>query len=262
MKTISQSQFEAGILCNIERINRYESGSDGSNGGCDCIGLDIGAIRLSGGSWPWTHGTNYTVRNRMKNFRSISSARELKKYELVFKAKKPGENGYSLPDRYKSSGDLNDYYHVGTVLSVNPLIIVHCTSVAGGIKEDTTLGAWKYAGWLDVIQEEKQEDKGEQGSMKTYQVVGGNLKLRKNPSTNAAVIKMIPNGSTVYGIEGENNGWMRVDYDGMEGYCMARYLQEQDGPSFDDDSIGAAIETSIATIEQEWEHLKMLISAL
>ena len=52
MKTISQSQFEAGILWNIDRINRYESGGDGSNGGCDCIGLDIGVIRLSGGSLP------------------------------------------------------------------------------------------------------------------------------------------------------------------------------------------------------------------
>lgn len=39
-----------------------------------------------------------------------------------------------------------DYYHVGVVTRLSPFEITHCTSVDGGIKRDTKLGKWGYAG--------------------------------------------------------------------------------------------------------------------
>lgn len=260
---ITENQFEEGIQKNINRINRYESGMDGSGGGCDCIGLIIGAIRLMGGKWNWTHGTNYTVRNRMNDFRAVSSEKELKENDLVFKAKNPGEDGYSLPEKYKPggseyNGDIKDYYHVGVVRSVSPLRITHCTTVNGGIKVDTTLGKWRYAGWLDQI-EGKNEGKNE---MRKYEVIGGSLKLRKGPSTNSAVLKLIPNGAIVTSIDEEENGWLRVSFDGTDGYCMVRYLHPCDSNMMDDDSIAAAIEVAFENVESALQELKMLITSV
>lgn len=250
---ISEKQFEEGVKKNVNRVTHYQLGGDGSgDGGCDCIGLPIGAIRLAGGVWPWTHGSNYTARYRMQNFRSVRNASVLSKMELVFKAKAPGESGYNLPDTYKNSGDLNDYYHVGIVTSVNPLVITHCTGVEGGIKRDTELGKWGYAGWLDQVQKGGDESVGKQ-----YKVVGGNLFLRRGPSQKTGVMKLIPNGSIVTAMDEEKDGWMYVDYEGTLGYCMAKYLEPCD--EYDDDSISAAIETAFGNVYATLDELKALV---
>lgn len=255
---ITLSAFSAGIDRNVARITHYQSGGDGNGGGCDCIGLPIGAIRLEGGQWPWTHGSNYTARNRMREFRQIKSAKELKLYELVFKGRQPGESGYSLPSKYQDSGDVTDYYHVGVVTGVNPLQITHCTSVAGGIKIDNTLGQWKYAGWLDQIKkEEDKQDDGGKMEMGQYKVVGGKLMLRKGPGTKYAVLKIIPNDSVITAMDEEKDGWIYVDYDGTLGYCMAKFLEPCE--SYDDDSIGAAIATDFAELHEILYHLESLI---
>lgn len=258
---ITQEQFERGVQRNADRVTHYESGGDGSGGGCDCIGLVIGAIRLEGGKWPYAHGTNYTVRNRMQNFRAVSNANQLQKNELVFKAYEPGEKGYSLPDKYRSSGDLRDYYHVGIVRNLKPLRIEHCTSVAGGIKVDDSLGKWRFAGWLDQVKK-NETPKGEPiGMGQQYQVIGGALKLRKGPGTKNAVLKIIPNGAIVNAMDEESDGWVYVDYEGTLGYCMARFLQTCADNTYDDDSIAAAIETAFGNVEQALADLKTLITS-
>ena len=251
---ISEKDFEKGLNKNIDRVTHYESGGDGSgDGGCDCIGLLIGAVRLAGGVWPWTHGSNYTARYRMQNFRSVRNESVLSKNELVFKAKEPGEAGYDLPNAYKNSGDLNDYYHVGVVTSVHPFEITHCTSVPGGIKRDNTLGKWEYAGWLDQV----QKDGGDEPMSKQYKVIGGNLFLRRGPSQKSGVLKLIPNGAIVTAHEEEKDGWIYVDYEGTLGYCMAKYLEPCD--ELDDDSIAAAIETAFGNVYATLDELKALV---
>lgn len=259
---ITESQFASGVDRNVSRVTHYESGCDGSgNGGCDCIGLVIGAIRLVGGKWPWTHGTNYAARNRMQGFRKISSAKELKLHELVYKGKQPGESGYALPDKYKTSGDLTDYYHVGVVTSLNPLKITHCTSVEGGIKVDTSLGKWGYAGWLDQVEKEsKNDDGGGNKEVGQYKITGGNLMLRKGPGTKYQVLKIMPNGAILTATEEEADGWIRVDYEGTLGYCMAKYLEPCE--NYDDDSIGAAISTDFAELHSILDHLEELIKSV
>lgn len=46
---MTPSEFVAWINRNAARVTHYEKGGDGSgDGGCDCIGLIIGAWRMSG----------------------------------------------------------------------------------------------------------------------------------------------------------------------------------------------------------------------
>ena len=141
----------------LEKINQiasenpsYRLGGSGTDGTCDCIGLIIGAIRRAGGKWPGLHGSNYTARNEIQDLKTLTDPNVLSVGELVFKHRSPGSAGYSLPGRYSSSPDRNDYYHVGVVLSVRPLRIIHMT--APSVTEDTKLGKWSHHGWCSRIQ--------------------------------------------------------------------------------------------------------------
>ena len=146
---ISLQQFLNGCKQNAARIKDYKLGCNGSNGLSDCIGYPMGALELEGQKWNGTHGCNYAKRNRINKFHMVNNASQLKLGELVFKIRKPGEAKYDLPSKYKSSGDLNDYYHVGVVTSVNPLEISHCSG--GGMHYDKSLGKWCCAGECSLV---------------------------------------------------------------------------------------------------------------
>ena len=214
---MTREQFLQGIWQNTDRIREYAPGMDGRNGQCDCIGLIIGAVRLAGGKWTGTHGSNWAARNALKSLRKISDAGELRAGDWVFKAYLPGEKGYALPDTYHRHPDQNDYYHVGVVTGVNPLEITHCTGVTGGISRDTSLGKWQYAGEYMGLTEEA---KG-----RLYRVTGGRLKVRNGPGTSCTVIAHLPDNARVTAspVSG-NEDWMQVEYEGIIGFSMAGYL--------------------------------------
>lgn len=237
--------FLDGVLENAARVKEYKLGMDGRNGQCDCIGLIIGGIRLAGGVWSGTHGTNYAARNEMQSLEKIPSAGALKVGDLVYKAHAPGQSGYNLPSAYKNSPDQRDYYHVGVVERVDPLVILHCTSVPGGIKRDTALGNWAYYGlWKGI---------GEEGAFQPYQVIGGQLKMRSGPGTNYAVVAYLPNGTRVSArkIAG-NQDWLQVQYNGQTGYCMARYLEPADAAAQEDalEKVAALLEEALQLVNQ------------
>lgn len=208
--------FLLGIEENIRRIKEYRLGMDGRGGQCDCIGLIIGAIRLMGGKWTGTHGSNWAARNALKSLRKISSAGELQMGDWVFKVYLPGEKGYALPDAYQQHPDQKDYYHVGVVTGVEPLEITHCTGVAGGIRRDHALGKWQYAGeYVGLTGED----------WKMYRVTGGRLKVRKGAGASCAVIAHLPDGALVKAVPvAGNDAWLQVTYEGIDGFSMARYL--------------------------------------
>lgn len=161
----------------------YKLGHDGSDGTCGCIGLIIGALNRCGIKWPGIHGNNWAARNAMAWLLPVADAGDLSVGDIVYKAKRPGETGYSLPDRYAADPDRSDYYHVGVVRSVSPLRIVHCTS-PGGVMTDTKLGKWAYRGGLSLIGE--ASDTGEVVTgMETATVTaesGSTVNLRKTPA--------------------------------------------------------------------------------
>lgn len=98
--------------------------------------------------------------------------------------------------------------------------------------------------------------------VKQYMAKNGNVFLRKEASTKTPVLKLIPVGAVVNAQDEEENGWLYVEYEGAHGYCLASHLSFCERPQYDDDSIGAAIETAIANVYTALGELKELISLL
>ena len=149
MKTITVETYLDGVNAIYREQPEYALGHDGSDGKCDCIGMCKGAIRRGGGDADGLSGTNYAARYTIRNLSRISGVSALSVGDVVLKGRKPGEPGYSLPEKYKTGSDLTDYYHIGTVTQVNPLRITHMTTPTAKI--DSTLGKWAYFGQLPQV---------------------------------------------------------------------------------------------------------------
>lgn len=243
---------------NVNRIHAYQLGHDGSDGTCDCIGLIIGALELAGFKWAGIHGSNWSARNAMTNFGLISGPGELFLGEIVYKARSPGDAKYDLPDRYKNSGDLRDYYHVGVVTSVNPLIITHCTSVDGGIKRDNSQGSWKYGGKLKYVDYEDIPEDPPYTAIVTAES-GGTVNLRSQPNTKSTIITRVPIGTKVQA-SFYNFDWDRVQVDDKTGYMMSMYLVPDNENN--DISDNETIEISKETLEEWASMLEYLASSI
>lgn len=255
---VSLSDFLRGVGLNAHRVTKYEWGADGSkvtgqreevryeNGQkvtyiiterpCDCIGLIMGGLELAGGKWPGKHGTNWAARHAIDGLSYVSGADQLFLGEIVFKAREPGESNYDLPEDYASSPDQRDYYHVGVVTQVSPLEITHCTSVDGGIKQDSSLGAWHYGGRLKYVEYNSGEDAKEPEPGPLYQAIvtaptGKTVNLRKGPGMNYAVLEQVLIGETVgvldVCMDGKGaDGWNKVQRGPIIGYMMRKFLKE------------------------------------
>ncbi len=228
---IPLNKFLICVQENVARIHAYELGHDGSDGKCDCIGLIIGALALAGFRWPGVHGSNWAARNAMSSLGPINSAGEMFLGEIVYKAREPGEAKYDLPERYKDSGDLRDYYHVGVVTCEDPLCITHCTSVEGGIQRDGKQGAWRWGGKLKYV------DYEEGGGEVSYTAVvtaenGKPVNLRAKPDIKSTILARVPVGTEVRAtVYDPDPKWRKVEANGKTGYMMAEYLrpEKEDG---------------------------------
>lgn len=228
------------FLANVDQISsenpEYQLGHDGSDGKCDCIGLIIGAIRRSGGTWDGIHGSNYAARNEMDYLLPVTDADDLNVGEVVYKASMPGQSNYSLPGRYAKDPDKRDYYHVGVVRSVDPLRIVHCTGP--GIVTDTKLGKWTHRGWLAKVSREGDTPMSDITTATVVADSGSTVNLRNKPD--GALIDRVPVGATVT-VSGHQDGWSRIAYNGQAGWMMDQYLRTEgaapDQPDVDTVSI-------------------------
>ncbi len=233
---IELTAFLTGIRAIRELDPIYRLGGSGVDGTCDCIGLIIGAIRRAGGSWTGTHGSNYAARSEMTGLRRITSASGLSVGEAVYKARTPEDAGYDLPSKYQASGDLLDYYHVGVVMAVAPLEIWHCTtdSGSGGIKVDTRLGAWAWAGRLKKIDYDGSGVEEMTQKATVTAPSGSTVNLRSTPDTSEPYLARVPLGTVVDVLE-LGSEWCAVIALGKRGYMMRRFLVlEGDGDEPDD----------------------------
>lgn len=220
---MTPSAFVTWIIRNAARVTHYEKGGDGSgDGGCDCIGLIIGAWRMSGNKWPWTHGSNYAARYLTYG---LAADQPLHLGDLVYKARSPGEPGYSLPSTYKGHHDKLDYYHVGVVTRTAPLEISHCTSVPGGIKRDTKRGKWKYSGQFNKLDTTTEDTMSYQATV--YAKNGKPVKLRAEPSDKCSSYTNIKVGTPAEVI-GENGDWACIVAGTRQGYMQRKYLRTAD----------------------------------
>lgn len=243
------NKFLNAVDENVSRINHYELGHNGSDGGCDCIGLIIGALELCGFDWPGVHGSNWAARSAMSTFGPINSASECFLGEIVYKAHEPGEAGYDLPSSYKNSPDQRDYYHVGVVTSVNPFCITHCTGVDGGIKRDNALGKWRWGGELKYVNYTEEKAMECWYEAKVYAANGFPVKMRSQPSTKATVIASLP-VDTIVGVYDVMDDWSGIQCNGQSGYMMSKFLKPipaSHGPS--DPISGTAVAVNRADLE-------------
>jgi len=257
---ISLNEFLSAIQENARRITHYETGGDGSGGGCDCIGLIIGALRLEGEAWRGAHGSNWAARNAVSGLNAIGGAENVFLGEIVFKAKEPGESGYDLPEAYEDSPDQRDYYHVGVITSVSPMRITHCTGVEGGIKTDTTLGKWRWGGRLKYV---NYEEGGNDMVEPIYQAIvraEGNkypVRMRAEASKDSEIVAKIEQGETVdvLGIVGGDEGeWGFILWHSMNGYMQKKFLiPANSGPSENDHDILTVSRTDWETVKTALE---------
>lgn len=208
---------------------------------CDCIGMVKYSLRKNAVSFSTT-GTNDTFRTKVTNSRRIKSVSDLKKGDVVFKAKNPGDSGYNLPYKYKPggsayNGDLTDYTHIGVVKGVNPLRIIHMTSPTA--KTDTAIGKWKYAAEMKAQYVTYSDPFPEPGpepaptpsptpvttKAVVYAEKGLWVKMRRLPSITCGLYDEVPVGAevTVTGSQGE---WTQINYGKRKGwYMMTRFLK-------------------------------------
>jgi len=221
---------------------KYQRTGDGSNGTCDCIGLVIGAIRRMGLKWTGIHGSNYAARKATVQLAKISSLDQLAPGHVVYKAYEPGHSKYDLPGRYKKggayyNGDLKDYYHVGVITSVKPVVITHMTTPTVKTLTVNTMAElnkynWGYFGQIKPVYDAGGRVTPDPAptptpSAGTRAIVvaasGGTVNLRKTPSTSGKLLTRVKLGETVDIVE-PGEVWASVKYGKYSGYMMAQFL--------------------------------------
>ena len=159
MTTITAERFIDGVNSIYEEQPTYRTGGDGSDGTCDCIGMDRGALIRDGvkeNEIKNMRGTNQAARKTIEDLKAIRSVTELQPGDVVLKTRDKDDKSMPLPDRYRKGGADYDpkwgetnFTHIGTVTRTNPLEITHMTSPTA--KKDRSLGNWKYAGKLPWV---------------------------------------------------------------------------------------------------------------
>ena len=230
MKKISQESFIRGLYSIYEEQPKYRTGGDGSDGTCDCIGMGRGALKREGvENVTGMNGTNYAARHTILDLQRLKKKEQLKVGDVVLKTRDKDDKDMRLPDQYRKGG--NDYSqkwgetnftHIGYVVSVNPLRIMHMTSPTAKI--DTSLGNWKYFGRLPWVDYE-EEDKLVIDWATVWAEKGSTVKMRAKPSTMCRLYWEVPVGAQVVLMNKEET-WSEIIYAGQSGYMMTKFLRE------------------------------------
>ena len=238
---ISAEKYVDGVKSIYVEQPAYALGHDGTDGKCDCIGMVKGAIRRAGGDASGLSGTNWAARYTIVKLQKIISSADLQPGEVVLKGRGPGGSGYDLPEKYRQggsnyTGDLTDYYHIGTVTNVYPLEITHMTSPTAKI--DTSIGKWAYHGKLPKVDyntktepEPAPEPEKEKQMATVAADKGKNVNLRAKPSQMAALVDRIPIGETVEILEWGTD-WSRIKWKNKTGWMMSKFLKQGDGKTY------------------------------
>lgn len=243
------------FLEKVEEIRReqpkYRKGGDGSDKTCDCIGLIKGALKRAGEKWTGTHGSNYAARNEMASLRRIMTLEDLEPGDIVYKAYDVFDDEWDLPVGYSQSEDQHDYYHVGVVTSVNPLVITHCTTPT--VIQDTKVGKWEYVGKLKKVNYEGgAETMAEEQKNATVDrpagVTGETVNLRGGPGKEYGRIAKITFGTDIKVLK-DLGDWCYIIADGKTGYMQRNFVLYTQEPDTEDDAPEGMTEGDIEKLQ-------------
>lgn len=181
-------------------------------------------------------GSNWFARHELRNMRPLTDKSQLYDGCAVLKTVLPGQAGYNLPSRYQSDADQIDYNHIG--IGTDEGEILDSTRTASG-RDGPGISTAKIGpnSW-DIIGEFKDVDYSnmpnkdgdysnaeESGSMIGYidLPATGNVFHRINASKESAWWGRI-NGQEQVEVVSVKNGWVRVRYNGRDGYVDAKYV--------------------------------------
>lgn len=218
----------------------------------DCSGAFVRVYRKYGLSI--YHGSNRIAREYVEGLVPMSAARP---GMAAFKAKAPGESGYDLPNEYRAggshyNGDLNDYYHIGSV-DENPKYVINAKGTASGVVRSRASDGWDYAGYLksvDYIENGGNDDMGILYEAIVDSANDGPVNLRKTPSVNGTLVAKIPDGTVVEVLEETNADWAKIRSGTKTGYMMRGFLVMKPP---DDDSANELLLEAIAYMEKAKE---------
>ncbi|MEA4928519.1 MAG: SH3 domain-containing protein [Candidatus Limiplasma sp.] len=274
--SIKISTFLRTVLEIYEEHPTYREGGLARDGTCDCVGMVIAAMTRAGHAAYALKSSNYFARRQIEDMICDLSESDVYLGMVVFKRRYEGDARYKLPVRDNVggryyNGDLTDYYHIGVVTGVDPLVITHCTSGndVNGTTKDYELGSWSCGGKLKGVNYDDYTGE-EESTMaltgKSCTVVGGALNLRASKNTTSNRVFQIPEGALVYCYE-DDGTWSRIKYDASgktyTGYAKSEFLSESDDQDGDTDTVESDVSTeasgtTITLTAAEVEAIKLM----
>ncbi len=155
----------------------YVSPGSNDQNGIDCSGLFVKMYRDQGAKI--YHGSNTIYRDYCSETGALTKTSQLREGMAVFKCKEWTDSDKGNKWYGKEPGNLS---HIGYVAGVNPLRIIHASSVSGCVTTDTKIGKWKYWGKLKDVDygsgsssTDDDSQKKEEEGMYTATLSGGNV---------------------------------------------------------------------------------------
>ena len=224
---------------------KYEWGA--ARKGCvDCSGAFVYAYQQFGLSI--AHGSNAIARNYCQQTQGTAKA---KPGMAAFKVRLPGQTNYALPEKYGSSGDRRDFYHIGLVDATGEYVL-NAKSASAGFSRDP-ISKWACVAELSAVNYGNEEGTAMETMIVTC-AEGQRVRLRAVPSASGSVLTKIPNGTTVLAGE-ESDGWRAVRYGARAGYMMSSFLKPLTGAA----ETETETEDSLVTVRlprDAWEQLR------
>ena len=227
----------------------YVSPGTNDRNGIDCSGLFVKCYRDQGASI--YHGSNTIYRKYCSEKGKLTNAGQLKRGMAVFKW------NANTPEKFNDG--LGDFQHIGLVVSVNPLRIIHASTGTMCVTTDTSLGKWKYWGWLkDVAKEDgipavpagDPEGDDEPVAEAEFATViadsGSTVNMRTKAKSSAPLVERVPLGARVE-VLGTCGSWTKVKFGSRSGYMMTKFLTAEQEQESDED---LTLEERVARLER------------
>ena len=203
----------------------YVSPGTNDSRGIDCSGLFVKIFRDQGASI--YHGSNTIYRKYCREKGKLTKTAQLQPGMAVFKWNP------NTPEKFNDG--LGDFQHIGLVVSVKPLEIIHASTGTMCVTTDTKLGTWKYWGKLkdvdytstggeDAVEntdEPATEGKKGQDEEKTVWIEasnGGRVNIRAGNGLNYGRLTSVHSGTALPLVAIASNGWYAVKLQNAVGW--------------------------------------------